>query len=176
MLDPWTRKTRMLALDLLELLHAGMWWSFRSVFCPSDGPQCHLSLVQSKLLTIAHFYFTFPGKIFLSCLFWFKILMLSFCRSKWMIMGRLLMPNSRHLDVGQQLPQVPWPRSGSKGKLWVQCTVGKKLKKCDRCSYIEDCDILFQLDEASSIKNTEIAKELCLPPVKLHCSSELHYL
>merc|ERR1712170_295406 len=26
------------------------------------------------------------------------------------------------------------------------------------------------LDEASTIKNTEIAKELCLPPVKLHCS------
>lgn len=26
------------------------------------------------------------------------------------------------------------------------------------------------LNEASSIKNTEIAKELCLPPVKLHCS------
>jgi len=27
-----------------------------------------------------------------------------------------------------------------------------------------------QIDEASSIKNTDIAKELCLPPVKLHCS------
>ena len=26
------------------------------------------------------------------------------------------------------------------------------------------------LNEAGSIKNTEIAKELCLPPVKLHCS------
>lgn len=26
------------------------------------------------------------------------------------------------------------------------------------------------LDEALSIKNTEIANELCLPPVKLHCS------
>ncbi|KAG5681092.1 hypothetical protein PVAND_010558 [Polypedilum vanderplanki] len=26
------------------------------------------------------------------------------------------------------------------------------------------------LDQASSIKNTDIAKELCLPPVKLHCS------
>ncbi|ORZ19519.1 iron sulfur cluster assembly protein 1 [Absidia repens] len=26
------------------------------------------------------------------------------------------------------------------------------------------------LDEAGQIKNTEIAKELCLPPVKLHCS------
>lgn len=26
------------------------------------------------------------------------------------------------------------------------------------------------LEEAGEIKNTEIAKELCLPPVKLHCS------
>ena len=26
------------------------------------------------------------------------------------------------------------------------------------------------LDEAMGLKNTEIAKELCLPPVKLHCS------
>jgi NifU-like protein involved in Fe-S cluster formation len=30
----------------------------------------------------------------------------------------------------------------------------------------------MSLDEAGSIKNTEIAKELCLPPVKLHCSSK----
>ncbi|EDO17163.1 hypothetical protein Kpol_1072p33 [Vanderwaltozyma polyspora DSM 70294] len=28
----------------------------------------------------------------------------------------------------------------------------------------------ISLDEALKIKNTEIAKELCLPPVKLHCS------
>lgn len=26
------------------------------------------------------------------------------------------------------------------------------------------------LEQASKVKNTEIAKELCLPPVKLHCS------
>lgn len=26
------------------------------------------------------------------------------------------------------------------------------------------------LDQASQIKNTDIAQELCLPPVKLHCS------
>lgn len=31
----------------------------------------------------------------------------------------------------------------------------------------------LSLDEAGKIKNTEIAKELCLPPVKLHCSSML---
>jgi len=28
----------------------------------------------------------------------------------------------------------------------------------------------MSLEEAGKIKNTEIAKELCLPPVKLHCS------
>ena len=29
------------------------------------------------------------------------------------------------------------------------------------------------LDEAGKIKNSDIAKELCLPPVKLHCSSTM---
>lgn len=29
------------------------------------------------------------------------------------------------------------------------------------------------LDQAGTIRNTDIAKELCLPPVKLHCSSKL---
>lgn len=36
-------------------------------------------------------------------------------------------------------------------------------------------NVLFfyvQIDEALKIKNTEIAKELSLPPVKLHCSSK----
>lgn len=28
------------------------------------------------------------------------------------------------------------------------------------------------LEEATRVKNTDIAKELCLPPVKLHCSSK----
>lgn len=28
----------------------------------------------------------------------------------------------------------------------------------------------MSLDQAVSIRNTDIAKELCLPPVKLHCS------
>lgn len=33
----------------------------------------------------------------------------------------------------------------------------------------------FQVDEALMIKNTDIAKELSLPPVKLHCSSKFLY-
>lgn len=32
----------------------------------------------------------------------------------------------------------------------------------------------LSLEEAGKIKNTEIAKELALPPVKLHCSSTFH--
>lgn len=32
------------------------------------------------------------------------------------------------------------------------------------------CKIPFQIDEAKKLKNTDIAKELSLPPVKLHCS------
>ena len=28
------------------------------------------------------------------------------------------------------------------------------------------------VEDASKLKNSEIAKELCLPPVKLHCSSK----
>ena len=34
----------------------------------------------------------------------------------------------------------------------------------------------LSLEDAGKIKNTEIAKELCLPPVKLHCSSESNTL
>ena len=37
------------------------------------------------------------------------------------------------------------------------------------------CRTVIQVDEAMTIKNTDIAKELSLPPVKLHCSSELHF-
>lgn len=34
------------------------------------------------------------------------------------------------------------------------------------------CVFSSQVDEALTIKNTDIAKELSLPPVKLHCSSK----
>jgi hypothetical protein len=37
-------------------------------------------------------------------------------------------------------------------------------------------NLLAQVHEALDIKNTDIAKELKLPPVKLHCSSWLSYL
>ncbi|KAK2466358.1 hypothetical protein APHAL10511_002000 [Amanita phalloides] len=37
-------------------------------------------------------------------------------------------------------------------------------------SYLTERVRGLSLEEAGKIKNTEIAKELCLPPVKLHCS------
>lgn len=37
-------------------------------------------------------------------------------------------------------------------------------------SYMTERVLGMSLDEAGAIKNTEIAKELSLPPVKLHCS------
>lgn len=42
-------------------------------------------------------------------------------------------------------------------------------------SYMTERVMGLSLDEAAKIKNTDIAKELCLPPVKLHCSSR-HFL
>jgi len=37
-------------------------------------------------------------------------------------------------------------------------------------SYMTELVKGLHLDDAGKIKNTHIAKELCLPPVKLHCS------
>ncbi|KAL1954927.1 hypothetical protein VTO42DRAFT_427 [Malbranchea cinnamomea] len=37
-------------------------------------------------------------------------------------------------------------------------------------SYLTELVRGMSLEEAAKIRNTEIAKELCLPPVKLHCS------
>ncbi|KAJ5745427.1 Iron sulfur cluster assembly protein 1 [Penicillium odoratum] len=37
-------------------------------------------------------------------------------------------------------------------------------------SYLTELVRGMSLDEAGKIKNTDVAKELCLPPVKLHCS------
>jgi NifU-like protein involved in Fe-S cluster formation len=39
-------------------------------------------------------------------------------------------------------------------------------------SYLTERVMGMSLEEAGKIRNTEIAKELCLPPVKLHCSSK----
>ena len=43
-------------------------------------------------------------------------------------------------------------------------------------SYMTERVMGLSLEEAEKIKNTEIAKELCLPPVKLHCSSKYQWI
>lgn len=43
-------------------------------------------------------------------------------------------------------------------------------------SYMTERVMGLSLEDAEKIKNTDIAKELCLPPVKLHCSSEYLFL
>ena len=43
---------------------------------------------------------------------------------------------------------------------------------CDKTHLIARHEFVFQVNEASEIRNTDIAKELSLPPVKLHCSSK----
>ena len=53
------------------------------------------------------------------------------------------MPSLKHLAVAQLLHLAHWLRNGLKGQ---------------------------HLDEAGKISNSKIAKELSLPPVKLHCS------
>ena len=37
-------------------------------------------------------------------------------------------------------------------------------------SYLTELVRGMTLEQAGKVRNTEIAKELCLPPVKLHCS------
>ena len=34
-------------------------------------------------------------------------------------------------------------------------------------------NVIKSINEANTVKNQDIAKELCLPPVKLHCSSKI---
>lgn len=43
-------------------------------------------------------------------------------------------------------------------------------------SYVTEKVLGMTLDQAEKVKNTEIAKDLCLPPVKLHCSSIIDLL
>ena len=86
------------------------------------------------------------------------------------------MLNSKHLDVDLLLHQVLWLQNGLKENLWVfklQITLfASKLSFlfCVKCFFSSLFKI--QLDDAGKIKNADIAAELCLPPVKLHCSSK----
>ena len=74
------------------------------------------------------------------------------------------MLSSRRLAVALLLPPALWPPNGSRERTYVP--------------YLPDWSELAspphtnkQVDDAGKIKNSDIAKELSLPPVKLHCSS-----
>ncbi|CAG9982062.1 unnamed protein product [Clonostachys byssicola] len=88
--------------------------------------------------------------------------------------------NKKDLDVGTGL--VGAPACGDVMKLQIRVDpetnkisdVKFKTFGCGSAiassSYLTELVRGMSLDDASKVKNTEIAKELCLPPVKLHCS------
>ena len=82
-------------------------------------------------------------------------------------------------DVGTGV--VGAPECGDVMKLQIQVDDGGKIVDAKFKTYgcgsaIASSSLLTEwvkgknLDEAASIKNTEIAQELSLPPVKIHCS------
>ncbi|RUP38062.1 iron sulfur cluster assembly protein 1 [Jimgerdemannia flammicorona] len=83
-------------------------------------------------------------------------------------------------DVGTGLVGAPACGDVMKLQIRVDETTGKitevKFKTFGCGSAIASSSFMTErvrgmtLDEAGGIKNTEIAKELCLPPVKMHCS------
>ncbi|RMZ78803.1 hypothetical protein DV738_g3573, partial [Chaetothyriales sp. CBS 135597] len=88
--------------------------------------------------------------------------------------------NKNDLDVGTGL--VGAPACGDVMKLQIKVdpsnnTISDVKFKTFGCgsaiassSYLTELVRGMTLEQAGRIKNTEIAKELCLPPVKLHCS------
>lgn len=87
--------------------------------------------------------------------------------------------NKKDLDVGTGL--VGAPACGDVMKLQIKVDdkgiisdVRFKTFGCGSAiassSYMTERVKGMSLEDAGRIKNTEIAKELCLPPVKLHCS------
>jgi len=88
--------------------------------------------------------------------------------------------NKADFDVGTGLVGAPACGDVMKLQIRVDEATGKisdvKFKTFGCGSAIASSSYLTELvrgmtiDDAGKIKNTEIAKELCLPPVKLHCS------
>jgi len=88
--------------------------------------------------------------------------------------------NKTDMDVGTGL--VGAPACGDVMKLQIKVdptnnTIADVKFKTFGCgsaiassSYLTELVRGMTLEQASRVKNTEIAKELCLPPVKLHCS------
>jgi NifU-like protein involved in Fe-S cluster formation len=85
------------------------------------------------------------------------------------------------IDVGTGLVGAPACGDVMKLQIKVDDATGKivdvKFKTFGCGSAIASSSFMTErvrgmtLEQAGQIKNTEIAKELCLPPVKLHCSS-----
>jgi len=83
-------------------------------------------------------------------------------------------------DVGQSL--VGAPACGDVMKLQIRVEPGTNVISDVRfktfgcgsaiasSSYLTELVKGMTLEEAARVKNTDIARELCLPPVKLHCS------
>ncbi|KAK6542572.1 iron-binding protein [Orbilia ellipsospora] len=88
--------------------------------------------------------------------------------------------NKADLDVGTGLVGAPACGDVMKLQIRVDEATGKisdvkfKTFGCGSAiassSYLTELVRGMSLEDAGKIKNTEIAKELCLPPVKLHCS------
>ncbi|KAK6528130.1 iron-binding protein [Arthrobotrys megalospora] len=88
--------------------------------------------------------------------------------------------NKADLDVGTGLVGAPACGDVMKLQIRVDEVTGKisdvkfKTFGCGSAiassSYLTELVRGMSLEDAGRIKNTEIAKELCLPPVKLHCS------
>ncbi|RVX75214.1 Iron sulfur cluster assembly protein 1, mitochondrial [Exophiala mesophila] len=88
--------------------------------------------------------------------------------------------DKKSLDVGTGL--VGAPACGDVMKLQIKVdpdtqTIADVKFKTFGCgsaiassSYLTELVRGMTLEQAAKVKNTEIAKELCLPPVKLHCS------
>ncbi|KAK6359840.1 iron-binding protein [Orbilia brochopaga] len=88
--------------------------------------------------------------------------------------------NKADLDVGTGLVGAPACGDVMKLQIRVDESTGRisdvkfKTFGCGSAiassSYLTELVRGMSLEDAGKIKNTEIAKELCLPPVKLHCS------
>ncbi|KAK1762887.1 NifU-like N terminal domain-containing protein [Phialemonium atrogriseum] len=88
--------------------------------------------------------------------------------------------DKKDLDVGTGL--VGAPACGDVMKLQIRVdpdtnTIADVKFKTFGCgsaiassSYLTELVRGMTLDQASKVKNTQIAQELCLPPIKLHCS------
>ncbi|KAJ6260634.1 hypothetical protein Dda_4861 [Drechslerella dactyloides] len=88
--------------------------------------------------------------------------------------------NKADIDVGTGLVGAPACGDVMKLQIRVDESTGRisdvkfKTFGCGSAiassSYLTELVRGMSLEDAGKIKNTEIAKELCLPPVKLHCS------